>query len=37
MEIGIAFDLKSDHAPRGDEPDDRYEEFDSVAIGRAHV
>ncbi|MCE9595791.1 MAG: D-alanine--D-alanine ligase [Planctomycetes bacterium] len=30
MEIGIAFDLKADHATRSGEPDDRYEEFDSI-------
>lgn len=31
MEIGIAFDLKADFAPADGEPDDRYEEFDSLA------
>ncbi|MBI5432832.1 MAG: D-alanine--D-alanine ligase [Planctomycetes bacterium] len=31
MEIGIAFDLKADFAPAAGEPDDRYEEFDSLA------
>ncbi len=31
MEIGIAFDLKSDFAAKSGEPVDRYEEFDSLA------
>lgn len=31
MKIGIAFDLKSDHPPRTDLPDDYQEEFDGPA------
>lgn len=39
MNIGIAFDLKSDHRVRGDGPDDRFEEFDSedTVSAIAHV
>lgn len=35
MEIGIAFDLKSDFAPTAGEPDDRFEELDSEATVEA--
>ena len=30
MNIGIAYDLKSDHEGRVDGPDDRLEEYDST-------
>ena len=32
MEIGIAFDLRP--TPGGDEPEDRYDEYDSPGVGR---
>ena len=35
MDIGIAFDLKSDHAGKVEGPDDRLEEYDTTATVEA--